>query len=327
MEVDTPAGGGATITMVSDIDASGNVTIQDVTYPDGSTDNLTFTYNTDGTIAQTETITPAGGGSPETILTDFDTQGRWVLRDVTYADGSTDDSSLVYHSDGSLTRTESETPPGGGAATTVVMNISSQDQLTSQNETDPDGTTRDSSYSYNADGTYVQTTLVTPPGGGSVTTQVSDYDSSGNRVSDNSFTPSADDSYLDAWEKPDGSNGNYWWNSSTLEYGAAWYNSDGSYSTDDYKYAAGGSPGGSGVSFTETYSDTNGDEGSRQYDATTGVTTLSWYSAATGTLTGTITDAGFIGLQNDGELTNTQHDPSFFNPAVSPSFQSFLAGH
>jgi hypothetical protein len=47
----------------------------------------------------------------------------------------------------------------------------------------------------------------------------------------------------------------------------------------------------------------------------------------TGTITGTVTDSGFIGLQNEGELTNTQPDLSFFNPTVSPAFQSFLAGH
>ena len=81
------------------------------------------------------------------------------------------------------------------------------------------------------------------------------------------------------------------------------------------------------MSFTETYSDSGGDQGTRQYDASTGVTTVTWYSAATGTITGNVTDSGFIGLQNDGELTNTQPDLSFFSPAVSPAFQNFLAGH
>jgi hypothetical protein len=81
------------------------------------------------------------------------------------------------------------------------------------------------------------------------------------------------------------------------------------------------------VSFTETYTDSNGDQGTRQFDASTGIVNLSWDSSATGTETGTTTDSGFIGLQNDGELTNTQADPSFFNPAVSSAFQNFLAAH
>jgi hypothetical protein len=207
------------------------------------------------------------------------------------------------------------------------MNFSDQGQLISQDETDPDGTTSDTTYSYNADGSYVGTDLITPPGGGPVTTQVSDYDSNGNRLNENFLTPSSDGSYSDIWEKSDGSAGSYWWNASTLEYQAYWYNNDGSYSTDDYQYSAGGSPASSGNSFTETYTDSSGDQGTRQYEASTGVTNLSWSSSATGTLSGTTTDAGFIGLQNDGEITNTLPDPSFFNPTVSPAFHSFLAGH
>jgi YD repeat-containing protein len=325
-DVDTPAGSGATTT-VSYIDASGNLTEQDATNPDGSTDNSSFTYNADGSSGQLETITPAGGGSSTIIATDYDSQSRWVERDVTRSDGSTDDSSIVYHPDGSLTRTERETDGSGGGTTTFVMNFNTQIQLMSQNETDPDGTTRDSTFSYNADGSYVETTLITPSDGGAATTQVSEYDTSGARVSENSLTPQSGGSYLDTWEKSDGSNGNYWWNASTLEYHAGWYNSDGSYSADDYQYGTGGSPGSSGVSFTETYSDNNGDQGTRQFDASTGITSLSWYSSSTGTLTGTTSDSGFIGLQNDGELTNSQHDPSFFNPTVNPAFQDFLAGH
>jgi Ca2+-binding RTX toxin-like protein len=330
------------------LDGEGRRVSTETTFTDGSTADSTYSYNADGSYTQTQVNTPADAGATTTIVmhfdsagneTDqqvtnpdgsiesdtFDAQGRWVERDVTRSDGSTDNSSFVYNSGGTITRTELETD-AGGSTTTFVMNFNAQGQLTTQNETDPDGTTYDSSYSYNPDGSSVGTTLITPAGGGPITTQVSDYDSSGNRLSENSYTTEGG-SYLDAWNKSDGSSGNYWWNASTLEYQANGYNSDGSHSTDDYQYAAGGSPGSSGVSFTETYSDSSGDQGTRQYDATTGVTTLSWYSDITGTLTGTTTDTGFVGLQNDGELTNPQHDPSFFNPAVSPSFQSFLAGH
>ena len=146
-------------------------------------------------------------------------------------------------------------------------------------------------------------------------------------VSHDLSSAASNSSYSDTVSLADGSSDSYWWNATMQEYQAQWVNGDGSYSTDDYKYAAGGSPGSTNVSFVESYSDSNGDQGTRQYDATTGVTSLSWYSAATGTLTGTTTDSGFVGLQNDGESANAQHDPSFFNPAVSPSFQSFLAGH
>lgn len=54
---------------------------------------------------------------------------------------------------------------------------------------------------------------------------------------------------------------------------------------------------------------------------------MSWDSASTGQLNGTMTDSGFIGLQNESELTNTQADLTFFKPNASPSFSAFLAGH
>jgi len=189
-----------------------------------------------------------------------------------------------------------------------------------------DGSTNDATNSYNADGSYTQTT-VTTSAGGAATTAVTDYDSNGNQLSVNVYTPSSDGSYTDSWQNQDGSYGGYWWNASTQQYQETWHDSNGASWTDDYQDAAGGSPGSTGVSFTETYTDSAGDQGTRQYNATTGVTSLTWDSSATGTLTGTITDSGFIGLQNNGELTNTQQDPSFFNPTVSPAFQSFLAGH
>lgn len=103
--------------------------------------------------------------------------------------------------------------------------------------------------------------------------------------------------------------------------------SDGSNWTDEYQYASGGSPGAAGYSFIERYSGSDGSQGMRQYDASTGAITLSWDSTATGTLSGTTTDSGFIGLQNDSELTSTQKDLTFFNPNVSSSFNAFLAAN
>jgi hypothetical protein len=75
----------------------------------------------------------------------------------------------------------------------------------------------------------------------------------------------------------------------------------------------------------ETYTSSDGSHGTRQYDSSTGLANISWDSSATGSLSGTSqTAAGFVGLQNDGELTNSQSDLTFFNPAASPAFSAFL---
>jgi hypothetical protein len=325
----TPAGGGSqdTTSETWTYNSGGQELTDDKTYPDGSTDNITVENNPDGSYNLTEVVTPAGGGTPTTILEAWNSSGQMLTYDATNPDGSTDDVSYTYNSDGSLSSVEVLTPASGGGATTTVTDFDVNWRLVSEDVVNPDGSTVDSTYAYNADGSYVQTSLSTPAAGGPVTTKVSDYDNNDGLLSANSYTPSSDGSYTDQWEKSDGSAGSYWWNTSSAEYQANWHNSDGSYSTDDYQYGSGGTPGTNGVSFTETFRDSSGDHGTRQYDASTGVTSLTWYSSATGTLTGTTTDNGFIGLQDQGELTNTVNDPSFFNPAVSPSFQSFLAGH
>ena len=319
-QVQTTAAGVAT-TNVMDVDAQGNQTSSLTTYPSGSTDYVTY-----------------------------DSQGRHATEIVTDASGATTDSTYSYNSDGSYTVTNVETPAGGGGTTTVVWDIDSQGNLVGSLQTNPDGSTLydswndqgqrlseigmaadgssdNTTYVYNADGSYTTTDVETPAGGAPATTEVVSYDSSGNKLNDNSYTPGTDGSYSDYWQKPDGSYGSYWWDSSTTQYGESWSNADGTSWTDDYQYASGGSPGSTGVSFTETYSDSAGDQGMRQYDAATGVTTVTWYSSTAGTITGTVTDSGFIGLQNEGELTNTQPDLTFFNPATSPAFQGFLAGH
>ena len=371
-EVYTPAGGQATTTVWS-YDASGTLTTKDVTNPDGSTVDTTYSYNADGSSVRTEVDTPADGGAATTIVGNydasgnvtgqdttypggskeadtFDAQGRELVVDITRTDGSTQDSTYSYNADGSAERTEVDTPAGGAAATTTIWNYDSSHNVTSADITYPDGSTEVDTFdaqgreaavditstdgstqnytnSYNADGSSVQTEVDTPAGG-AATTVVRNYDSSGNLVSDNSYAPTSDGSYTDSWDNGDGSKGGYWWNASTVGYQATWYDaSEGVQSTDVYQYSSGGSPGSSGASFVETYSDSAGDQGTRRYDASTGITSVSWYSAATGAITGTVTDSGFIGLQNEGELTNTQNDPSFFNPTTSPAFQNLLAGH
>ena len=171
------------------------------------------------------------------------------------------------------------------------------------------------------------TGLIVKPISGDPTTTVSVYSAQGALLSQNAYTPSsADASYTDTWSNADGSHGTYWWNASTSEYLDAWYNADGSSFTDEYQYSSGGSPS-SGASFTETYTGSDGSEGTRTYDASSGALSVNWDSAATGSISGTVTDAGFYGLQQDGELTNTQPDLSFFNPNVSPAFEGFLTAH
>jgi Ca2+-binding RTX toxin-like protein len=269
------------------------------------------------------------GAAFDTYVTEFDARGNNTGFQGTYADGSTDNYVLAPQLDGSSIGTEVLTPaPGQGAPETIITTINAQGEETSQNITNYDGNggTDDTSFTLNGDGSLTSTEVATPGDGSPATTTVTQFD--GVWLSSNSYTRSPDGSYSDAWSHQGGSGGTYWWQASSFEYQQNGADSSGTTWTDDYQYAAGGSPGGTGVSFTETYTDSAGDQGTRQYDAGTGVTSLTWYSSATGTtLTGTTTDAGFVGLQNDDELTNTQSDLTFFNPNVSPSFNAFLAGH
>jgi YD repeat-containing protein len=316
--VGTPAGGASTTTVYG-YNAQGHLISESVRNPDGSTADYTF-----------------------------NPQGQLTSANSTGADGSTNDSTYAYHVDGSYTDTVVGTPAGGGSTTTVygydaqghllsdaVRNpdgstadytFNPQGQLTNADTTASDGSTNDSTYVYNADGSYTDTVVATPAASAATTT-VYGYDAQGHLVSDNTYVPAADGSYTDSWFNQDASHGSYWWNSSTREYQENWYNSDGTHWTDDYQYAAGGSPGSTGYSFTESYTASDGSQGTRQFDASSGVTSLSWDSALSGPLSGTTADAGFIGLQNDGELTNTQPDPTYFNPTVSPGFNAFLTAH
>ena len=146
-EVDGQAGGGATTTIVSYADANGNVTAQDVTNPNGSTEDDTF-----------------------------DAQGRRVTVDKVNPDGSTADSTYSYNADGSYALTEVDTPAGGGATTTIVSDIDAGGNLTVQNVTNPDGSTDNSTFTYGSDGTSSQSETMTAAGGGTPTTIVTDYD-------------------------------------------------------------------------------------------------------------------------------------------------------
>lgn len=330
-------------------DGQGREVTYDATYADGSTSDTTVSYNSDGSWSETDVSTPVGGGAGTTTVYQYNAQGQQLAVDNTYSDGSTDDWSYSYNADGTSSATEVSTPAGGGATTTVYGYDSSGDTVSKQ-VTNPDGSsvaytydsqgreltidvvnadgsTDDATRSYNGDGSWSETDVSTPTGGGAATTTVYQYTAQGSVVNENSYTPASDGSYTDTWSMANGSQGTYWWNASTSTYEETWYDSNGSSWTDEYQYASGGSPGSSGYSFLETYTGSDGSQGSRQYDASTGAITLSWDSPSTGQLSGTTTDSGFIGLQNEGELGNTQQDLTFFNPNVSSSFSAFLAAH
>jgi Ca2+-binding RTX toxin-like protein/GH24 family phage-related lysozyme (muramidase) len=153
------------------------------------------------------------------------------------------------------------------------------------------------------------------------------HDSRGALRSEKSYTASTDGTYTDTWSKQDGTNGSYWWNASTREYQEDWHNDNGSAWTDSYHYSAGGSPAGGGGSFTESYGGGHETHGTRQSDATSGIANINWYSSAMGTVTGTDSGAGFIGMQINLDLTNTTPDPIFINSAMSPHFEVFPAAH
>jgi hypothetical protein len=128
-QVVTPAGGGAAVTTIYDVNTQGQWTSVDITNADGSTDDSAYTYNSDGSSVQTEVITPAGGGSQITRVIDSNSQGQWTSVDVTNPDGSTVNSAYVYNPDGSYTETSVSTPAGGGVSTTTIADYSASGQL------------------------------------------------------------------------------------------------------------------------------------------------------------------------------------------------------
>jgi hypothetical protein len=213
-------------------------------------------------------------------------------------------------------------------------------QLT-ENIVNTDGSRNDATYYYNWDGTYHQIAKDAVAADGSQVDTMFNYNpdgsyqeavvstaANGRQLNQNTYAVAINGSYTDTWTSQDGSHGSYWWNTSSSEYQATWYDNNGTYWTDDYQYTAGGSPQTGGHSFVETYTSSDGSQGTRQYDASTGLANISWDSSAAGAVSGTSqTAAGFIGLQNDGELTNTQSDLTFFNPAASPAFSAFLTSH
>lgn len=308
--------------------AANQLVISDTKNPDGSASDVSYSYNSDGSYVETAVATPAGSSTATTTVSDVNAQGQIADQQSTNADGSTDSQTWIWNSDGSYSTTDVHTPSGGGTSTTTTQDFNAQGQIVGQQSTNVDGSTDSQTWTRSSDGSYSTTDVHTPQDSGASTTTVDSYDQNNQLLSQNSYTPQSGGSYSDSWSKADGSQGTYWWNSSIGEYLDSWVNSNGSSFTDEYQYSSGGSPGASGASFTETYSGSDGSSGTRQYDAATNVTTINWVSSQTGTISGTSSgDAGFIGLSQDGELTNTQTDLSFFNPNVSPVFNTLLSEH
>jgi YD repeat-containing protein len=271
------------------------VLTDNLTYADGSTDNSIYTYSPDGSYVDTEVDTPAGG-SPTTWTYSYDALGDLVSKTTNSPDGSTE-----------------------------VQTFNLQQQVASDNVTYADGSTDNNSFTYASDGSIVQTEVVTPAGG-TPTIKTYDYDSQQIIQNSNSYTPAADGSYTDNWSE-NGAQGAYSWIASMNEYIANWADADGRSWQDEYSYANGSGPG-SGGSYTETYTSSNDEQGTRQYDATSNTTTVTWETGSTAQISTSFQgDAGFMGLVNQGELTNTQVDPTYFNPSISPTFNALLAGH
>lgn len=303
--------------------------------PGGSILYIADIFNAIGQVTEIYNLDADGSAIVSTLTygdNGFNFQGlqdiTQVSENVTNPDGSTEDGTLRYNPDGSSTETVVATAAGASVPTTTISHFDAASNLLSQNITNPDGSTEDSTFTYNSDGSHSDTIVSTAAGASVSTTEVQQFDAQGQLINQNIYTPSADGSYTDSWSKSDGSSGTYWWNSSTLDYQENWTNSNGSSWTDDYQYAAGGSPTSTGVSFTETYSDSQGDQGTRQFNASSGITSISWDSSQTGAISGmSSSDSAFVGLQTNGELSNIVNDPTYFNPLVSPAFSAFLTAH
>src|SRR6185437_232526 len=227
-EVSTPADGTGSTTTITSYDASGNEVSQQITNPDGSTESDTFnsqglrvtadyTYadgstadvayarNSDGTSSTTDVSTPAGGGGSTTTITSYDasgnevsqqitnpdgstesdtfnSQGLRVTADYTYADGSTADVTYTRNSDGTSSTTDVSTPGGGGGSTTTITSYDASGNEVSQQITNPDGSTESDTfnsqglrvtadYTY-ADGSTADVTYTRNSDGTSSTTDV-----------------------------------------------------------------------------------------------------------------------------------------------------------
>lgn len=317
----------------------GQLLEEQINRPSSSSDT---TYQYAGTALQTvQQRTSNRDGSSSNELDYYDSQGvlRHTDKSAVNADGSQVHTTADYAPDGSHSVSVTNTAANGMQVSTRFDAYSSQGQLQEERISGPTGSTDTlyqsfsngtppqvvmqttskangyssvKGYTYHSDGSYEEAAHISGPGGVA--------------VSQNNLSHSSNGSYGDNWSLPDGTHGNYSWMTSSLDYQASWYDSNGTSWTDEYVFAPGGSPA-TGGSFTETFSSSDGSHGQRTYDAISGATSLVWDSSATGHLTGQIGATGFVGLQNDDGLTNRQSDLTFFNANSSPDFAAFLAAH
>jgi hypothetical protein len=353
--IEPSTGGSGNTTLIDEVNASGQVTNAQTLNPDGSsqttdynaaaqvastetvaangaTDLQSWSYNGTSISSETEVNTPTPGGPSTTTVTDYNAQGQTVSQQTTNLDGSSDAASWVYQADGSYTLTLVETPSGGAESTDLIDQVSATGQVTSLEIDNPNASAvaapESQKWTYSSDGSFTVTDTWANADSSEPITQVTAYSASDQVVSENNYSPSSNGSYTDSWSQADGSHGTYWWNSSTGEYLDTWNNADGRSFTDEYQYSPGGGPTVAGSSYTETYSASDGDTGTRQYTASTNTTMVTWDSSATGLITSTSSgDTGFVGLINNEELTNAQNDPTYFNPAANPAFSNLLATH
>jgi hypothetical protein len=286
---------------------------KDAIASDGSSVDKRLNYNSDQSYQETDTATAANGQVTSTTNSSVNAHGQLVSKDVSTPAGTNDYTQYQYYANGGYEQVTDNVTNADGSHSNS-MTAYNWDGSYHQIATDTiaaDGSQVDTTLNYNPDGSYQET--------------VASIAANGQQLNQNTYTTSLDGSYSDSWVSQDGSHGTYGWDTSSSEYHAAWYDTNGIQWTDDYQYTAGGSPQTAGSSFLETYTSSDGSSGTRQYDASTGLASISWDSSATGFLSGTSqTAAGFVGLQNDGELTNSQSDLTFFNPAASPGFSAFL---
>ena len=360
----TAANGQMTSTTNTRTDAQGRVLDNLVSTPTG-TDHTQNQYFGDGSRQVTENVANTDGSSSDMTARYYSDGYAQITKDAIAADGSRLDTLINYGTDQSHQETDTATAANGQVTSTTSSAFNAQGELLSkgvstsagtdntqyqyytngsyqhvtENVVDVDGSRSDASYFYNWDGTYHQIVKDAVAADGSRVDTIFNYNpdgsyqenvtstaANGQQLNQNNYTVSLTGSYSDSWASQDGSHGTYGWDALTADYHAAWYDSNGTYWTDDYQYGSGGSPQTAGASFVETYNSSDGSHGTRQYDASTGLANISWDSSATGQVSGSSqTAAGFVGLQNDGELTNTQSDLTFFNPAASPAFSAFLA--
>ncbi len=145
---------------------------------DGSTLQDTYVYSPNdwewGTYTQTSVLTPANGGNPTKIVSDY--QFAQLQDKVIYnPDRSTD--TYQYNSDHSYTDTHVPAATDS-MSPTIVYDYDRNHNLTAKNLQNTDGSS--ATYAYSPDGSYTETVLAAPDASGAVTETIYEYDSAGN---------------------------------------------------------------------------------------------------------------------------------------------------